>query len=391
MSVQRMCQLAELPRPSFYRWQPGKQRPDADLELRDTIQRIALEFPSYGRPRITAELRRRGWVINPKKVQRILREDNLLCLRRRKFVLTTDSGHGLAVYPNLARERVLSGLDQLWVADITYIRLAWEFVYLAVILDAYSRRVVGWALEDTLEGKLTIAALRMALRRRRPGAGLVHHSDRGVQYAAHGYVDLLKQHERGHQYEPQSQPLGQCQSGVFHEDAEVRRGLPLGVPRFGRGARFDWALSREGVQREALAFGVGLLSAGGVRAEPACPASGCGGSGGRSFLRHGEIFRSDRGGWGDAGRKAVQLYAPPHRLDEFPAGYSLAGCSPAGPAAASPAGNHYARKGRRWPSKTSERSTVSKLFVSPQGASPIGEAQRLCQALRSLSHKKNKK
>ncbi len=195
MSIQRMCQLAELPRATFYRLQPHKQGPDPDLELRDTIQRIALEFPSYGRPRITAELRRCGWVINPKKVQRILREDNLLCLRRRKFVLTSDSRHGLTVYPNLARERVLSGLDQLWVADITYIRLRWEFVYLAVILDAYSRRVVGWALEDTLEGKLTIAALRMALDRRRPGTGLLHHSDRGVQYAANGYIELLKQHE----------------------------------------------------------------------------------------------------------------------------------------------------------------------------------------------------
>ena len=195
MTIQRMCQLTKLPRATFYRLPPHKQGPDPDLELRDTMQRIALEFPSYGRPRITAELRRRGWVINPKKVYRILREDNLLCLRRRKFVLTTDSDHPLAVYPNLAREKVLSGLDQLWVADITYIRLAWEFVYLAVILDAYSRRVVGWALEDTLEGKLTIAALRMALDQRRPGAGLVHHSDRGVQYAAHGYVDLLKQHK----------------------------------------------------------------------------------------------------------------------------------------------------------------------------------------------------
>ena len=195
MRIQRMCQLAKLPRATFYRWRPHKQGPDADLALRDAIQRIALEFPSYGRPRITAELRRRGWVINPKKVYRILREDNLLCLRRRKFVLTTDSGHSLAVYPNLARETALSGLDQLWVADITYIRLAWEFVYLAVILDAYSRRVVGWALQDTLEGKLTMAALRMALNRRRPAAGLVHYSDRGVQYAAGDYVQLLQQHK----------------------------------------------------------------------------------------------------------------------------------------------------------------------------------------------------
>ncbi len=166
-----------------------------DRHRRFLLDFIALECPCYGRPRITAELRRRGWVVNPKKVDRMLREDNLLCLRRRKFVLTTDSNHPLPVYPNLAREKVLSGLDQLWVADITYIRLRWEFVYLAVILDAHSRRVVGWALEDTLEGKLTIAALRMALQRRRPGAGLVHHSDRGVQYAANAYVDLLKQHK----------------------------------------------------------------------------------------------------------------------------------------------------------------------------------------------------
>ena len=148
-----MCQLAQLPARELLPPAASQARaPDPDLELRDTIQRIAPEFPSYGRPRITAELRRRGRVINPKKVYRILREDNLLCLRRRKFVLTTDSSHSLAVYPNLARETVLSGLDQLWVADITYIRLAWEFVYLAVILDACSRRVVGWALEDTPGG-----------------------------------------------------------------------------------------------------------------------------------------------------------------------------------------------------------------------------------------------
>jgi transposase InsO family protein len=141
------------------------------------------------------ELRRRGWVVNPKRVQRILREDNLLCLRRRKFILTTDSGHDLPIYPNLARDMVLTGLDQLWVADITYIRLEVEFVYLAVILDAYSRRVIGWALDRTLEAELTIAALRMALARRKPKPGLVHHSDRGVQYAAKEYTDLLKENQ----------------------------------------------------------------------------------------------------------------------------------------------------------------------------------------------------
>ena len=144
-----------------------------------------------------------------------MREDNLLCLRRRKFVLTTGSRHGLTVYPNLAREIVLSGLDQLWVADITYIRLAWEFVYLALILDAYSRRVVGWALEDTLEGKLTIAALGMALNQRRPGAGLAHHSDRGVQYAANDYVDLLQQHEIASSMSRKANPYDNAKAESF--------------------------------------------------------------------------------------------------------------------------------------------------------------------------------
>jgi len=121
-----------------------------------------------------------------------MREDNLLCLRRRKFVVTTDSRHGLPIDPNLAQDMVLTGIDQLWVADITYIRLETEFVYLAVVLDAFSRRVIGWALDRTLEATLAIEALQMALGRRRPAPGLVHHSDRGVQYASGDYTDLLK-------------------------------------------------------------------------------------------------------------------------------------------------------------------------------------------------------
>ena len=130
--------------------------------------------------------------MNGKRVYRLMREDNLLCVRRRKFMVTTDSGHGLPVYPNLAAEMILTGVHQLWVADITYIRLLAEFVFLAVILDAYSRRVVGWELDRTLEAKLTLAALRMALSRRTVSPGLVHHSDRGVQYASGDYTDLLK-------------------------------------------------------------------------------------------------------------------------------------------------------------------------------------------------------
>ena len=195
LSLDRLCRLAHVSRAGFYRWRNVAPSTDPDLELRDEIQRIALEYPCYGWPRVTRELGNRGWHVNHKRVYRIMREDNLLCLRKRKFtVVTTNSNHDRPVYPNLARGMVLSGINQLWVADLTYIRLETEFVYLAVVLDAFSRRVVGWALERTLEDELTLAALQMALQRRCPGLGLVHHSDRGVQYASLDYTGLLKQH-----------------------------------------------------------------------------------------------------------------------------------------------------------------------------------------------------
>ena len=142
-----------------------------------------------------AELLRQGWTINRKRVLRLLRVDNLLCVRRRKFRLgTTDSKHGLPIYPNLAAGMVLTSINQLWVADITYIRLQWEFVYLAVVLDAFSRRYIGWTLRRSLESALVLEALRMALMQRRPQPGLVHHSDRCVQYASRDYTTQLEQH-----------------------------------------------------------------------------------------------------------------------------------------------------------------------------------------------------
>ena len=193
LTVERMVELAQVGRASYYRFdENAKPGSDADMDLRDAIQRIALEWPSYGRRRITQELRRRGWRVNPKRVHRLMREDNLLCVRKRKFVVTTDSHHGRKIYPNLARHMVLTNVDQLWVADITYIRLQEEFVFLAVILDAYSRRVIGWALDRTIEDDLTLSALRMALAQRMIEPGLVHHSDRGSQYASGDYTDLLK-------------------------------------------------------------------------------------------------------------------------------------------------------------------------------------------------------
>ena len=194
LPVARMCELAQLPRRSYYHLLGRTQTLDQYIELRDQIQRVALEWPSYGYRPMTAELHRRGFRVNHKLVLRLMREDNLLCLRKRHFVRTTDSRHSLPVYPNLAREMVLNGIDELWIADITYIRLLREFVYLAVILDAFSRRCIGWSLERHLQAELAIAALRMAIAARGVKTGLVHHSDRGVQYASHEYRRLLEDH-----------------------------------------------------------------------------------------------------------------------------------------------------------------------------------------------------
>ena len=199
LTIERMVELGGVSRSGFYRFDATAPRADPHMDLRDDIQKIALEWPCYGRPRITEELRDRGWTVNPKLVHRLMREDNLLCVRKRKFVVTTDSNHGRKIYPNLAHGVAPTAPDQLWRADITYIRLRDEFVFLAVILDAYSRRVIGWELDRTMEDSLTLAALRMALSHRAPQSkerptGLAHHSDRGSQYASNEYTDLLKAH-----------------------------------------------------------------------------------------------------------------------------------------------------------------------------------------------------
>ena len=190
-----LCAMTGLNRAGFYRSRLPRQGIPMEMELRDEMQKIALESPSYGYRRTTAELQRRHFAVNHKRVLRMMRQDNLLCVRRRAFVTTTDSRHGLPVYPNLAREMEPTAVNQLWVADITYIRLREEFVYLSVMLDAYSRRVIGWALGRTLEAELAVSALRMALLTRQPAPGLVHHSDRGIQYASHDYTGLLKEHK----------------------------------------------------------------------------------------------------------------------------------------------------------------------------------------------------
>ena len=195
LNIERMCQLVPVSRRSFYRSLKEQQPAEEELEVRSAIQQIALEHRRrYGYRRITAELHRRGMQINHKRVVRIMREDNLLGLQPPRFKVTTNSNHKFEVYLNLAARMKLSGINQLWVADITYIRLKAEFVYLAVILDGFSRKVVGWALDRTLAVRLTIGALEQAIERRQPAPGLVHHSDRGFQYAHAEYIAILEKH-----------------------------------------------------------------------------------------------------------------------------------------------------------------------------------------------------
>lgn len=194
-SIEGLCAAARVSRASYYRGWAMREPDLEEMALRDAIQRLALAHRHYGYRRIGALLAREGWWVNGKRALRITREDNLLCLRKKAWVpATTDSKHGFRVYANLARRMVPMAPDRLWVADITYIRLERAFVYLAVVLDAFSRKVVGWALDDHLEARLALAALDMALAARRPARGeLVHHSDRGVQYACGDYTRRLEQ------------------------------------------------------------------------------------------------------------------------------------------------------------------------------------------------------
>ena len=196
LSIERMCHLAQVSRAGFYRSFQEQEPQAEEMDLRSTIQQIFLEHRRrYGYRRVAKELGRRGWVVNRKRVQRLMQEDNLLAIQPPAFVATTNSQHQREVYLNLAGKLTLTGLNQLWVADITYIRLRGEFVYLAVILDAFSRKVVGWELARKLTCDLTKTALERALAARQPAPGLVHHSDRGVQYAAQEYLDLLTKHQ----------------------------------------------------------------------------------------------------------------------------------------------------------------------------------------------------
>lgn len=191
LSLRRLCELTGTGRTWYYTHPRAEDVAARDTALRDAIEALVLEFPGYGYRRVTKALQRAGWTVNHKRVLRVMREESLLCQLKRHFVVTTHSGHGLTTYPNLLADALLTGRDQAWVADITYIHLPTTFVYLACVLDAWSRRCVGWHLSRTIETSLPLTALDQALARRQPAPGLIHHSDRGVQYASAAYVERL--------------------------------------------------------------------------------------------------------------------------------------------------------------------------------------------------------
>jgi transposase InsO family protein len=340
LSIERMCQLAGVGRAGFYRSLQEKMPAEEDMEVRSAIQQIAVEHRRrYGYRRISAELRRRGMLVNHKRVLRIIREDNLLAVQPRAFVVTTDSDHEFEVYLNLASRMKLTGINQLWVADITYIRLHREFVYLAVILDAYSRKVVGWELDRTLAARLPIAALEKAIAERQPPPGLVHHSDRGVQYASGDYVRILSKHQMIPSMSRPANPYDNASCESFmktlkreeiyandYRDLEHLLGnIEAFIEQYYNRCRLHSALgyrSPEEFEREA---NTGVNSAGATM----------------SFFRHGEIYQSDVGN--SSGERPMSR-PPTHRSDESPAGYSSASCSPAELASASPAERHPERE-----------------------------------------------
>ena len=334
LSIERMCQLAQVSRAGFYRSLQERLPVKEEMEVRSTIQQIVLEHRRrYGYRRVTAELRRRGMLVNHKRVARLMRDDNLLAVQPRAFVVTTDSKHEFEVYLNLAKRMKLTGINQLWIADITYIRLQSEFVYLAVILDGFSRKVVGWALERTMATRLTKAALEQAIATRQPAPGLVHHSDRGLQYASNEYVQVLLAHQIIPSMSRPANPYDNASCESFmktlkreeisandYVDLEhLRRNIETFIEDYYNRCRLHSALAYQPPEEFEQLLESTTISAGATM----------------SFFRHGKDYQPDSVG---AKTKSGPQTAPLSTigLDESPVGYSLASCSPAELASASP-------------------------------------------------------
>jgi len=335
LGVEPMCRLAGVSRAGFYRFFQQGHPAEEDMEVRHAIQQIAVEHRRrYGYRRITAELRRRGMCINHKRVVRLMREDGLLALQPKSFVVTTDANHELEVYLNLARRMKLTAINQLWVADITYIRLRGEFVFLAVVLDAFSRKVVGWALQRHLTTRLPLLALGRAIAARRPAAGLVHHSDRGTQYASGQYIRVLRHHGILPSMSRPANPYDnaacesfiktlkreQIEAQTYQGIRDLRAHLEEFIDRYYNRLRLHSALGYTTPEEFEAATSI----------PDACTGPKM------SFFRHGEIYRSSKKQNGEPDSSN----SPAHPIDESPVGYSLTGWSPPEPASASPTEDH---------------------------------------------------
>jgi putative transposase len=333
LSVERMCQLAQVSRAGFYRSLQERAPDEDEMALRAAIQELFIEHKRrYGCPRITKALQQRGMQVNHKRVQRLMKEDNLLAVQPRAFRVTTDSKHELEVYLNLASKMKLSGINQLWVADITYIRLQKEFVYLALVLDAFSRKVVGWALERSLGTRLPKAALEMALAARQPAPGLVHHSDRGVQYASAEYIEVLEKHGLIPSMSRPANPYdnASCESFIktlkreeiyantYCDLDHLRTNVQAFIEEYYNRCRLHSALGYKPPEEFEQNLVPALATAAATM----------------SFFRHEEVYRTDE----HKNAKGSSLSNAPLTIgsDESPIGYSSVSCSPAELTSASP-------------------------------------------------------
>ena len=338
LGVEPMCRLAQVSRAGFYRFLQPRYPGEEEMEVRNMIQQIVVEHRRrYGYRRVAAELHRRGMRVNHKRVLRLMREDNLLSVQPKAFIVTTQPGRESEVYLNLAKRMHPTGINQLWVADITYIRLRQEFVYLAVVLDAFSRKVIGWALERNLTARLPLLALERAITERQPLPGLVHHSDRGIQYCSEQYTGVLNIHgilpsmsRPGNPYDNafcesfiKTLKREQIDAGKYQYIDELNAHLEEFIDQYYNRLRLHSALGYKSPEEF----------------EAACPWQTTSAGPSVSFSRHGEIYRSWRKRRGPRRKQSgepASANSPTHPIDESPVGYSLTGWSPPEPVSASP-------------------------------------------------------